>query len=230
MLGIESWPHHQASPIPQSDFNARIVGRARLMPRHSHFQELCWRVFLQPLLPHEKVRPAQPPLTAECRRRLPTSRLFSDQSSPLRPRLLVRLVMAQLCGATESFTRWGSFSAHHISANHSRRSTDTRAPVSLYFATGPDRDSVFTRTLEHPQTVFERFNGISIHVWVTAKCSSTTTRPLRYIGLPGHPSRSLASQLNKRRGGFRSYKTMGDLDRTTDCSRTEGKVREASPR
>jgi hypothetical protein len=27
MFGIESWPHHQASPIPQSDFNARIAGR-----------------------------------------------------------------------------------------------------------------------------------------------------------------------------------------------------------
>jgi len=40
MFGIESWPHHQASPIPQSDFNARIAGRARPMPRHLHFQEL----------------------------------------------------------------------------------------------------------------------------------------------------------------------------------------------
>jgi hypothetical protein len=40
MFGIESWPHHQASPIPQSDFNARIAGRARPRPRHLHFQEL----------------------------------------------------------------------------------------------------------------------------------------------------------------------------------------------
>jgi hypothetical protein len=29
MFGIEPWPHPQASAIPQSDFNARIVGRAR---------------------------------------------------------------------------------------------------------------------------------------------------------------------------------------------------------
>ena len=27
MFGIESWPHHQTTAVPQSDFNARIVGR-----------------------------------------------------------------------------------------------------------------------------------------------------------------------------------------------------------
>src|SRR5208282_4901274 len=33
------------------------------------------RIFLQPLLPREKIRPAQSAVTAECRYRLPASRL-----------------------------------------------------------------------------------------------------------------------------------------------------------
>src|SRR5256886_5472877 len=85
---IESWPHHQASPIPQSDFNARIAGRARHAPRHLHFQELCRRVFLQPLLPHEKVRPAQTVLTTKHFHTLSATCVLGNQPSPLRPRLL----------------------------------------------------------------------------------------------------------------------------------------------
>ena len=94
MFGIESWPHHQASAIPQSDFNARIIRRARPRRRHLHFQELCCRVFLQPLLPHEEVWPAQAALAAKCFHRLSATRLLGNQLSPLRPCLLRALLHA----------------------------------------------------------------------------------------------------------------------------------------
>jgi hypothetical protein len=88
VVHVESWPHHQASPFPQSDFNARIAGRARPRPRYVHFQELRWRVFLQPLLPHEKVRPAQTVLTTKRFHTLSATCLLGNQPSPLHPGLL----------------------------------------------------------------------------------------------------------------------------------------------
>src|SRR5436190_3236233 len=51
-------------------------------------QELCRRVFLQPLLPHEKVRPAQTVLTTKHFHTLSATCVLGNQPSPLRPRLL----------------------------------------------------------------------------------------------------------------------------------------------
>jgi hypothetical protein len=39
MIRIESSPHNQASTILKSDFNTRVIRRARRPLRHMHFQE-----------------------------------------------------------------------------------------------------------------------------------------------------------------------------------------------
>src|SRR6266481_576134 len=84
---LQTWqPHHSAASTTTN--NARTAGRARPMPRHLHFQELCWRVFLQPLLPYEKVRPAQTVLTTKRFHTLSATCLLGNQTSPLYPGLL----------------------------------------------------------------------------------------------------------------------------------------------
>ena len=88
MLPVESRTYQQASAILESDFNARVAWHARRRLRHLHFQEFCRRVFAQPFLPHEEIRPAQSTLPAERSHIQSATRLLGNQLSPLRPCLL----------------------------------------------------------------------------------------------------------------------------------------------
>jgi hypothetical protein len=114
MFGIESWPNQQASPIPQSDFNARIAGRARPMPRHLHFQDSVGVSSSSRFFHTKKYGRHKPWLRQNAFTLCPLRACSETSLRHFIQAFFERLVMSQHCIATRIFTRWGSGSAQQI--------------------------------------------------------------------------------------------------------------------